>query len=156
LILFHSYNKFIDNSFRHEKRYFSLKVSFFESQNVSSPLFVILSPPFKVYARRPQNAENEKEIKTTNKKRKIEEVPIEPKMKRINSSSFFKFENTLDMLSKQFEGLDEVEKINAYDSIKKRFPNLNQPKLTNVKEEDEVFGLTDPDDSLIDFQSFFN
>eukprot|EP01080_Neovahlkampfia_damariscottae_P012214 gene12214-5801_t len=174
--------QFIDNSFRHEKRYFSLKISFFESQNVSSPLFVILSPPFKVYARRPQNTENVKETSieqkqkqinqqsNLNKKRKIEiiqnEKDFQSKIKKMNNpptttSTIYKFESTLDILSKQFDSLSEFEKVGAYESLKRKFPKLEQPTSSlltqNIKTEEDIFGLTDPEDSLstYDFNSYF-
>src|SRR5690606_2078454 len=45
--------QFTDVSYHHEKGYFYFKISYFDPKDLTQSLFELVSPPFRVYARKP-------------------------------------------------------------------------------------------------------
>ena len=66
--------QFSDVSYHHDKGYFAFKISYFETTNLKDPIFILKSPSFRVYARKPSisretlQPEKVKEIKKRKKK----------------------------------------------------------------------------------------
>jgi len=127
--------QFTDVSYHHEKKYFSMKVSYFDANNLNEPLFVQMSAPFQVFARRPRRKSLKR--KTTNPSPTVKKVKEEEKeeeeepivVQPLTNLDFFLRE--LDVLSGLKEKLNGTEEKIAMEFIQKKlFPT--QPMTQSI------------------------
>eukprot|EP01080_Neovahlkampfia_damariscottae_P002830 gene2830-4237_t len=82
--------QFSDVSYHHDKGYFAFRISYYETTNLKEPIFILKSPSFRVYARKPSisretlQPEKVKEIK---KRKKKDETSTVIKTKTTTTSS---------------------------------------------------------------------
>lgn len=106
--------QFNDSSFHYNKKNFAFKISVIHP-NLLTSLLVVLSPPFKVYARRPQAKRKEME-------KENEGIQVKKVKKESNDPDKFQdFQQSLGNLVKIVDCLNDDQKREAIDSIKKNF-----------------------------------
>jgi len=128
--------QFTDVSYHHEKKYFALKVSYFDPNNLSEPVFVQMSAPFQVFARRPRRKSLKRKSThsaTASIPKKIKE---EKKVMHISTippiSSFFSQLSSLESLG---EKLNENDKKQAIESLEKFCLRLRVKEEPGLREE---------------------
>ncbi|KAL9658638.1 hypothetical protein ABK040_006174 [Willaertia magna] len=151
--------KFKSVSFHHNKSKWRLLLQLFSDSNtnINTPIYVIKSAPFQVYARRPKVSERDptnvighqldsknkkkesntttnKDNTNTKKRKKMSKETkdkdtkvVEKKIKKMES-----FKKTLDLLVKYHSELDEEDKKNAIQLMITKFDELSQ--FGNTKE----------------------
>lgn len=105
--------QFNDSSFHYKKKEFAFKISILNPTLSQQPILVLLSPPFKVYARKPQSKRKDIE----NENREVKKVKRESGVK----DNYQDFQKTLKILVQKVENLNEEQKKEAIDTIKKNF-----------------------------------
>jgi len=134
--------QFTDVSYHHEKKYFALKVSYFDPNNLSEAIFVQMSAPFQVFARRPRrkslkrkstmsSAPIPKKVKEEEKKIVVKEVPkpqiqlTQPIISQtILITPLTQFNQGIHSLEGIFERLSDFDVKMGIDSLEKLLCNM--------------------------------
>lgn len=120
-------------SYYHTKKDYSFEFQFFDPQIVEKEKYFasIRSPPFKSYARKPNNTEKRKkgEEKTNSKKKKVENTD--------QSSNFKEFSSCLDHLISAKSKLSESEKKIALDLVVKRLVEIDPSYICQLFTEEQ-------------------
>ena len=135
-------------SFHHTKTEYSLQIKFFNPKEVSDEISFasLISPSFKVFARKPNMKSEEKEKKV--QKRKIKEEQItesqqKKKKKENEESNLFSF--TLNNNIQNYSTLTEEKKSDQLSSIEfNEFTSCLEKLLevkSKLKEEDQIIAL---------------
>jgi len=139
--------QFTDVSYHHEKKYFALKVSYYDPNNLNEAIFVQMSAPFQVFARRPRRKSLKRKstsvtplINKKTKEEKVEKiVKLEKQMEipQIYTKTLLdQFLTQLDILSSLKEKLSENEEKLALDALQKKFFNHSSLLTDNLPELD--------------------
>lgn len=155
--------QFTDVSYHHEKKLFAFKISYFDPSKLESPLFVLLSPSFRTYARKPTDKKDEKKTKRSGTKRSAtsaaettgiaeqqdikQETPPEKKQKVPVATVQQQPSNAFDSFSKKLEELVALkEKLS--DEDRKIASEWSVEKLLSVDPEYTMNLLLNPEQSL--------
>jgi len=150
--------QFTDVSYHHEKKYFALKVSYFDPNNLTEAIFVQMSAPFQVFARRPRRKSLKRKSTMSSapipKKVKEEKVSIAPpitikkefKVEPIHQtilsvSPLNQFLSTVHTLEGLTEKLSDSEIKFGIDSIEKLLQNLREHQTCPSHEHDVLSEL---------------
>lgn len=148
--------QFTDVSYHHEKKYFALKVSFYDPNNLNDAIFVQMSAPFQVFARRPRRKSLKRKsssstvtpLVTSNKKPKEEKVekfekvfeqPEQPTQQiqvQPTKSLIDQFMLQLDSLALLKDRMNENEEKQAIEALQKKFFNHTSLMTDNLPELD--------------------
>jgi len=130
-----------------KKKYFALKVSYYDPNNLNEAIFVQMSAPFQVFARRPRRKSLKRKstsvtplINKKTKEEKVEKiVKLEKQMEipQIYTKTLLdQFLTQLDILSSLKEKLSENEEKLALDALQKKFFNHSSLLTDNLPELD--------------------
>jgi len=134
--------QFTDVSYHHEKKYFALKVSYFDPNNLSEAIFVQMSAPFQVFARRPRRKSLKRKSTMSSsapipkkvKEEKIEKIivkevpkpqiiaPIIPQT--ILITPLIQFNQGIHSLEGMFEKLSDFDVKMGIDSLEKLLSSM--------------------------------
>jgi len=149
--------QFTDVSYHHEKKYFALKVSYYDPNNLAEAIFVQMSAPFQVFARRPRR-------KSLKRKSTMSSAPIPKKVKEekvvaitaplvvvkkeptpmfstLSVSPLNQFLSTVHTLENLTEKLSDSEIKCGIDSIEKLLQNLREHQTAPSHEHDVLSEL---------------
>jgi hypothetical protein len=153
--------QFTDVSYHHEKKYFALKVSYFDPNNLNDAIFVQMSAPFQVFARRPRRKSLKRKSTMTSapipKKVKEEKISLAPPMvikkefkepkhepimqSILSASPLNQFLSTIHTLEGLTEKLSDSEIKCGIDSIEKLLQNLREHQTCPSHEHDVLSEL---------------